>query len=61
MYSSEIGEFLKSKGYRISVSEYLGIMKNSGQIDYVTFDTLEWKYQLVTSDGYEFYFDLYED
>jgi hypothetical protein len=60
MYSSEIEEFIRSKDYRLSISEYMEMMKNSNQIKYVTFDTREWSYKLVTDDDYELFFSLYE-
>jgi hypothetical protein len=60
MYSSEIEEFIRSRNYRLSISEYMEIMRNSKQIKYVTFDTCEWSYKLVTDDGYELFFSLYE-
>jgi hypothetical protein len=60
MYSEEILSFVENRNNRISIEEYMEIIKSSEQIKYTNFDVNKWEYKIVTNDGYEICFHLYE-
>ena len=58
MYSHEIAELLKLRGYVLDVKEYFKVCETSPQITRVTYNPYDDKITILTSDKYDFKFKV---
>ena len=58
MYSHEIAELLKLRGYVLDVKEYFNVCETSPQITRVTYNPYDDKITILTSDKYDFKFKV---
>ena len=54
MYSYEIKQLLDCKNNEISASEYINILSNSPQINFIKFDPYSNTFKITTNDNYNF-------
>jgi len=59
MYSNEIDELMRSKGYVITTDDYFRLNPiQSSQITHVHYDACTNRFQIYTNDGYEWDFEV---
>lgn len=61
MYTQEIDEIIRSKGYVITRKQYFDICNSSPQISHIHYDAYWNRYHIYTEDGGDWEFSIRKD